>query len=248
MSFRGLAKKTFFGSLLAGTMIFGFTACAAIATWLYLKSEVAGKVVVVPDLFSKTEAEAMAFCRDRGLLLRVNNQDVHSPVVARDLVLLQVPRAGRKIKEGRTVEITRSAGPQKKLVPDLLGQTLTFSNTLLDESGLSARVVSRMPSDLYPRGHVLAQAPTPGEELGIRKGVSLLVSDGPQVPWFVTPNLVGKDYQAARTFLDQVEIRVITRYRAGDEDLGQMVLEQSPKAGYPINKTQTMTLVVNKDF
>lgn len=248
MSFRGFAKKTFFGSLLAGVCLSVFTLSAAIATWIYLKSEVSGKVVEVPDLFSKSQEEAQKLCRANGLTLIIDPQQVHSPVVEKDLVLLQAPRAGKKIKTGRNIEITLSAGPQKKLVPKMEGETLTFSQTLLDEAGMRARVVSRVPSTLHAKGRVLAQSPPSGKELVIRQGASLLVSDGPKSPWYVTPKLVGKDYLTAKAFLDKAEIRVITRYRTVDEDMGQTILEQSPKAGYPLNKAQTMTLVVNKDF
>lgn len=248
MSFRGLANRYLFGSLLAGVMLLVFTLSAAIATWLFLKSEVQGKVVMVPELFSKTEEEARRLCEINGLTLRIDPQDVHSAVVPAGHVLLQAPRAGRKIKSGRTVEITMCAGPEKELVPDMEGETLTFSNALLDEAGMEARVLSRVSSSLYDKGRVLAQAPEPGVEMALRQGVSLLVSDGPQPPWYVTPDLVDKDYLTVKAFLDKHEIRVITKYRVEDEDMGQVVLEQTPRAGYPINKMQTITLVVNKDF
>lgn len=244
-----LAKRLFWGALLAGFFCLIFGMAGAFSTWLALKSEVQGKVISVPDLFFKSEAEASQICQSLGLILAVDRtQQVYSQVVPQDKVLLQVPRAGRKIKSGRRVEITLSAGPETKLVPDMVGQTLTFSKTLLDESGMKAAIISRTPSTQKAKGRTLAQIPEPGKTLGVRNGVSLLVSDGEQAPWYMMPKLEGKDYLTVKAFLDRHEFRVITRYRVSDPDLGQVILEQIPKHGYPISKTQTVTLVVNKDF
>lgn len=249
MSFRDLAKKGIFYLNFAGFLLLVFTLSAALTVWFYLKHEVQGKVVVIPELFSKTEIEARQLCTRMGLILRVDSsQKVFSPIVEKGGVLLQIPRPGRKIKAGREVDITLSAGPQKKLVPQMEGETISFSQTLLTEAGMRVRVLSRAPSSEQSKGRVLAQIPLSGSELALRQGTSLLISDGEQLPWYVTPNLVGKEYLAVKTFLDSHEIRVITKYRQEVEDLGRTVLEQTPKAGYPINKLQTITLVVNKDF
>ena len=249
MSFRLWLKKILFGSLVAGACMLTIALCATFCAWFYLKSVVQGEVVSVPNLFGKTAEEARRITDDLDLELLLNEtQVVHDNFVEKDKVLLQIPRANRKIKTRRLIEITLSAGPEEKLIPDLENQTLSFSEVLLEEAGTQASILSRTPSDAVARGKIIKQIPMPGEEIGLREGLSLLVSDGPQDTWYVTPNFLGRDYLTVKAFLEGAEIRAITKYRVEEEDLGQTILEQIPKPGYPISKTGTITLIVNKDF
>jgi len=75
-----------------------------------------------------------------------------------------------------------------------------------------------------------------------------LISDGAPEDWLITPDLTNRDFNQVKTFLEKQQIRYITKYRFGDENLGAVVLDQIPKAGYPFKRSQTITLVVNKDF
>jgi len=152
------------------------------------------------------------------------------------------------IKANRVIEITLSAGPEKKLIPSLVGKTLNFSNTLLKDEATEVAIVSRSPDEKVLKGRILEQSPETGSEISGNLGVSLLISDGPQQTWYVTPNLVGKDYITAKAFLDEHQFRVLTKYRSGEEDSSQTILDQRPPAGYPMILSQTITLVVNKDF
>lgn len=250
MSLRTVARKFFIGSLYLGVIALVFGLSGAFATWLYIKAEVQGEVVDLPDLFGKTEAEALDIAQMLELELVIDNTLVHDKIVEKGRVLAQLPlnRDNRKIKKGRTIEITLSAGPEQKLIPEMLGETLSFSHELLTESGTVAQVVSRMPSNLDTRGRVLQQVPDSGKALDLRSGVSLLISDGPQAQYYVTPDLVGRDYLTVKNLLEKHELRMITRYRAQDAEMGQTILEQSPKPGFPLAQTQTITLIVNKDY
>ena len=249
MTISNLLKKFFYGSLLAGTFLFIVGLTTAVSAWIYIKGVVQGEVVEVPNLFGLTEEQARAEVTGVDLELVIDlDHKVHSNVVEKDRVFLQIPEPGRKIKTHRTVEITLSSGPVKKLIPSLKGETLSFSRTLLMEVDAEPDIISRVPSGLDAKGRVLSQIPKGGRELGLRKGTSLLVSDGSPVSWYVMPKLVGRDYLTVKGFLDTHGFRHITKYKVGEEDLGQMVLDQSPKAGYPLDKTKTITLTVNEDF
>lgn len=248
MSFPRILGKLTKGFLFVGILVLIFVLSGAIATWLFLKNEVQGKVVAAPDLFDISENDARVVCSQSGLLMSIDANREHSQLVEAGKVLLQVPREGRLIKAGRTIEVTLSAGPEQRTVPEMEGETLTFSQALLEESGMQAAIISRAPSQSWTKGRIMAQVPLPGGELGVLQGTSLLVSDGVQKPFYVMPKLLGRDYLTVKSFLDREDFRVITKYRVKDEDLGQVVLEQWPRAGYPIAKNQTVTLIVNKDF
>ena len=248
MSFGRTFKKLFAFTFKWGVIVGVFGVCLAASSWLYVKNVVMGEVVATPDLLGMTIEDARSQVEDMGLVLAIEEQQVHSGVIAKDRVYLQTPRPGREIKTGRLVEITISAGPEEKLIPDLSGETLSFSRTLLKGVGKEVEVETRIPTSLEPKGRVLAQHPEPGADPGLNKELAVLVSDGSQEPYFVTPNLVGRDFSQVKQFLDRHEFRMIVKYQAEDSDLGSVVLHQAPAPGYPINKSQTITLIVNEEI
>ncbi len=249
MSFRASLKKIFRGSLIIGALVSLLGLAAVAGTWWRIKLAVEGETATVPELLGLTTQEAREKVEGLNLIFTVDRgQKVFTNVIEKDRVYLQAPRAGRKIKTGREIEVTLSAGPEKKLIPDLEGETLSFSKTLLDDVKVASRIVSRTPSLAAGKGRVISQHPQPGKPIGLRPDASLLISDGPQAEWYVAPDLVGRDYPSVKAFLDRHGFRVVTKYKTADEGLGQLVLQQTPRAGYPVNKSQTLTLIVNKDF
>lgn len=248
-TFFAFIKKWLFRLAILGLGIFVFGLAAVLTSWFYLSNQVHQKEVHVPDLYGLTPESARAISEQANLVLTVDPaQDIYSDVIEEGHVLLQIPRPGRKVKKGRVVEISLSAGPETHGVPDVLGQTLTFADTLLRRNEYSSVIVTRLPSTLGERGQIINQHPKPNQPIGLRQGVSLLVSDGKPPQSFVMPDLVGRDYHVVKTFLDGFNVRVVTKYRESGDHLGQVILEQSPVAGYPLHTDGHVTLLVNKDF
>lgn len=247
--FLALMKKWLFRLFLVGLGILVFGLTAVSTAWFYLKNQVHQKEILVPDLYGMTPEEAREAVEGADLVLEVDPAlDIYSDVIQEGHVLLQIPRPERKVKAGRVVEISLSAGPEEHVVPDVLGQTLTFANTLLGRTDYSAAIITRVPSSVGERGQIISQHPKPHQEIGLREGVSLLVSDGKPSQSYVMPDLVDRDYNVVKTFLDGYNIRLVTKYRESGDYLGPVILEQSPVAGYPLHADQHVTLTVNKDF
>lgn len=249
MKIRKLIRKLFFRSLFLGLGLAVFGLSLAVTTHIYLKRVVQGEVIEVPDLTGMSIEEARKELRDMSLRLTWrDDQRIFSSIIEADHVYAQIPRPGSRIKADRLVEVTLSAGPEKQLIPSLKGETLNFSKTLLKRSKLDVSVVSRMPYPEREKGRILTQHPPAGDEIGVKQGVSLLVSDGVPESWLITPNLTQRDFSQVKSFLEANNIRYITKYSLSNENLGPVVLDQIPKAGYPFKRSQTITLIVNKDF
>ncbi|MDJ0841614.1 MAG: PASTA domain-containing protein [Acidobacteriota bacterium] len=248
MAKRSFVHRVLFWTFLAGVSGLFLILGGAAATWITIKSQIQGKVVEVPFLFNLSEKEARQTIAGLNLTLLVNEEAVPDNIVEKGKILLQVPREGEKIKAGRSVHVTLSSGPAVKTIPQLEGETLSFARTLLKEVDTDAKIISRIPFKGRTKGRVLSQWPKDGEEIGLRQGASLLVADGEPMPFYVMPDLTGKDYLGVKAFLDKVGLRHVAKYKTEDEDLGQLVLGQTPKAGYPVNRAKTITLTVNKDF
>ena len=249
MSIRLIAKKVLFGLMVVGLFFFCLGVSMSMGTWLYLKNFIQGEVVIVPDLLGLTIEEARNRIERLDLVFHIDDgQRVYSDVIKKDRVYLQSPRPNRKIKSGRVIEVTISAGPEEKRIPHLRGETLNFSETLLSEVGKKPEIIARAPSSVFARGRVLDQNPKGGESPDLERPIALLISDGPDERWRLMPDLRGKDYAVVKAFLDRHEFRTLTKYDAEDETLGPVVLRQIPLPGFPVNKSQTITLIVNKDY
>lgn len=232
---------------LTGWFFFCLGMGGVLSTWFTIKRVVSGRVIEVPNLYGLNRTDALDQANALELNLWVGGQKIHSNVVPEDCILFQVPKPGKKIKAGRTIEITLSAGPEEQRVPDLFNQPLRFSQMLLQQIDTEIAKTSRTFSDQIPKGRVLAQNPQSGELMGLRDGVSVLLSDGTAKTWYVTPDFVGMDYPEVKRFLDRHGLRTISKFKSVEEGAGQLVMRQIPQAGYPLHIDQTITLEVNKE-
>jgi beta-lactam-binding protein with PASTA domain len=158
----------------------------------------------VPRLVGLTSTASAADAIDRaglrlGRLVRIH---VDAPV---DVVLAQAPAAGSTVGRGATVDLVVSLGPrpERTFVPDLVGLTLEDATALAVIAGLteSQVAVERLPSDVAPRGTVLAQSLAPYRDVIVSEAVlRLIVADGPEVADVRgLPVLGGMSEAAART-------------------------------------------------
>jgi serine/threonine-protein kinase len=83
-----------------------------------------GKTVDVPDLRGKGMVEASSILKNKGLYIRLENEDYDSYVPQGYIIRQDIP-AGNKVKEGREIGVVLSKGPRVKYVPDVVGQPLS---------------------------------------------------------------------------------------------------------------------------
>jgi hypothetical protein len=128
----------------------------------------------VPDVTTKTQADAEQLVKDRGLVPNVQQQP--SEIVLNGNVISQDPPAGRSVKKGSTVTIVVSTGSDMVPVPqDLIGKDFASAFQELKDKNLVANLVWR--ASLQPRERVLNIDPTQGN---VHKGseITLYVSTG----------------------------------------------------------------------
>ncbi|MCB1049734.1 MAG: PASTA domain-containing protein [Acidobacteria bacterium] len=247
MTLKSRVQKVALIAVLAGCCFLLLGLSMAAAAWIQISSVVKGREVDVPDLYGMSLDQARERAESMGLILVQDPNSVHSDVVAEGQILFQVPQPHRHIKSGRRLEVTVSLGPEIKKIPNLTGESVNFAGILLKQAETVPGQIARIPSGLAPKGRILAQNPPGGSELGLMSGVSLLVSDGPVAPYYVTPNLTGKSYPLVKKFLDDNDFRVVVKIKGGDPSQVPTVLRQYPQAGYPIQKNHPITLEINRE-
>ena len=233
--------------LITSSWLIGMMATAgALATWFTIKSAITRKVIEVPDFCGLPMDRAQSQATENGLILEVNERTLHNNVVGKDQVLYQTPNPGKKIKAGRTVVLTLSAGPESKKIPSLMGEPLNFAEILSAQADTEITKISRTFSQ-QRKGRIVDQHPSAGEEIGVDPGISVLISEGDAPTWYVTPDFRGKDFAEVKRFLDEHGFRVVAKFKDIEPGWGQVIMRQIPQAGYPVNSDQTITLEVNKD-
>ena len=199
--------------------------------------------VLVPDLRGMSEKQARKFSERVSLNFQVN-RGTNNPAVPAGYVISQTPRPNDSIKEGRTVSVVISLGPNRKPVPDLDGLSLRQSRILLTRNGLRVGRVSRVRRVSDVQETVIASMPEPGRELPEGGAVDLLVAVGGDRDRYLVPNLIGQDLLFIKEKLQNMGFRVSgIRYEHRPGIYPNTVIGQKPLAGTLIREGDSIELV-----
>ena len=204
------------------------------------------ETIVVPDLFGRTEAEALDLLQD--LDLRVRTADQPSADIDAGFVVRTEPPAGTEVEPDSFVTVFVSAGPQKFPVPPLTGSTEEDALTLIADQGLVVGTVTRENSADVELGLVISQNPPAGTEVEPGTAVDLVISDGPGS--ITMPDLSGLTLAQAQFQLTQLGFEITT----GNVDVQQefslevtdgAVVRTEPTVGEELAIEGTVTIFVS---
>ena len=184
---------------------------------------------LVPDLSGVTPASAQQQLLPLHLHLTVSAHS-YDPRVRAGAIISQRPSRGR-LKEGGTVAVTVSLGPQPVSVPGVQGLTLGDAMSVLKRSGLKVGAVTYDSSMTVHTGDVISSTPDRGT-LVPGKAVSLLVSTGK--PTVTIPALSGAgatSFAAAQAALSAVDLAATESDVYSDTVTKGHVVGSQPPAG-----------------
>ena len=148
---------------------------------------------VVPDLIGETESGAEDLLDAAGLVIDVEFVDVTGETDV-GLVVRQSPPPDTSADQGDTVRvfIGQSTIPGQVVVPDLIGETESGAEDLLDAAGLVIEVEAVEVTDDSDVGLVVQQSPTPDTRVDSGDMVRVFVgqlaageSGGSGAPWLL---------------------------------------------------------------
>ncbi len=137
----------------------------------------------------------------------------------KNVVIMQRPDAGEKVRQGRQVSFVISDGIVARLMPDLRYQSMREVELDLSRAHLQLGKVTYAKSDLIPGGHVISQNPAPLVSVHQGDVVNLIVSQGGLASLRV-PSFVGLTIDQARDLAERSGIK-----------LGQVVWTPLGKSG-----------------
>ncbi|GAA2683992.1 Stk1 family PASTA domain-containing Ser/Thr kinase [Streptomyces aculeolatus] len=221
-------------ALLAPVLVLG----VGTGVW-YINS---GQFTKVPFVLGKTEAEARSMLSGEDLDTDVKED--FSDTVKAGLVLRTDPEGGSRIRQGDSVTLVLSKGPEMVEIPELYAVPLDEAKDKLRDAGLKPGVTQEAFSEELPVGRVISTKPADGEKIKAGRAVEMVVSRGAPIE---VPDVVGDDQSDAAEELREegltVEVAPETVY--SEEDAGT-VAETSPEPGAELGEGDKVTLTISK--
>ncbi len=197
--------------------------------------------VTTPELGGKTLAEAQKILADLGLTVGKQERKPSDSVAAGRIIDTD-PVANSDLEKGQAVDLTISAGRDSTTVPNVVGQMESEAKGLLEKSGLKVGQVSEVDSTEAEKGEVVEVSPREGEEVKPGEEIDLTIASGK----VEVPNVVSLTLTEASVKLTEQGFKLgTTEYRATDDGVSGVVLEQSVK-GKSVARGTTIVLTVSE--
>jgi serine/threonine-protein kinase len=154
----------------------------------------------VPDLRNDTVAVATAALRPFHLHLSLTGSRYQAGTV-KGTILTQIPSVGDRLREGQSVRVVLSLGPQPVGVPSLSSEPVIVAEGQLQVLGLKYTTTAQ-PSSTAPINTVINSSPPAGTMLVPGQSVTLIVSSGK--PFVTVPAIASSSYAAEQSALQSV--------------------------------------------
>lgn len=204
----------------------------------------------VPNLEGLSKEAAESALEEAGFKVEWTEEGRYSALVPAGMVLVQMPKAGRVAKVGRTVKLTQSLGLREVEIPNLRGKSQKQATISLTRAGLVQGEIVLGAHQSIPRGVVIRTIPEGGEMVRLGDTVKVVISAGVTKGKVLLPNFEGVLLDDVFPKLEALGFRVGKITRAEDpENRGYApgtVLETKPKYGdYLSPKTKINFVVVD---
>lgn len=207
-----------------------------------------GRELQTPKFVGLSAQEANKLADQSGLTLVLENR-FFSNDYAEGHILSQVPQPGVKVRRGWRVRVAESMGPQRILVPSVIGDSPRAAELNLRRRGLELGTVAELPSADKELGVVMAQSPPPDARGIASPKVSLLVAGAPEETAFVMPDLTGLRLEQAQAAITSAGMKVgtVSKAAANGNAAGtpNVVVHQTPAAGQRVPAGASINLEVN---
>ncbi|GGP12272.1 Stk1 family PASTA domain-containing Ser/Thr kinase [Oceanobacillus neutriphilus] len=197
------------------------------------------KDVTIDDFINKPADEAKEALENKKLT--VETEEVNSDEVESGYVERTDPVAGRTVKEGSTITLFVSQGPEQVEFDDYVGEDFEEVKEELDQKGFNVDEIT--PFERYsdqPVGEIISQVqPDPGASVvPADTKVIFEVSAGPEM--VSLNNLTGMNEEEVKGYLDRNELSINQHEEHSDSVEKGLVSSQSPESGTEVEKGSTV--------
>ena len=179
---------------------------ALVSALITMRFAIHGREVEIPKVVGMTTAAARDQLGSHGLRLTIEDR-FYSNEVPEGRVVSQLPQPGTRVRRGWAVRVAESLGPQRVMVPDVIGQSERAAEINLQRRGLDVGTVAEGQLPGFPDDQIIAQSPPPNANTASPK-VSLLVNSGGSGESYVMPDFTGKRLGDAARAIEQAGLHL----------------------------------------
>ncbi len=202
-----------------------------------------GREVAVPKLVGLSTEQAERIASADGLLLDQESR-FYSSEVPEGHVVSQLPPPGIHVRRGWRMRIAVSLGPQKAIIPDVVGQSPRAAEINVRRRGLDVGDVAVAHLGAVPGDEVLAQSPPPNAGTVTSPKINLLVSAPAEEQAYVMPNFLGHRIEEAKQAAEAAGMKANISTAPGMP--AGTILRQNPPAGQRVTSGVTVWFEVAK--
>ena len=163
--------------------------------------------VLIPNFVGMLPQAAEQSANSMGLVLIRENR-FYSEEVQEGHIVSQEPAAGIKVRKGWRIRIAESMGPQKIVIPSVIGDSPRTAELNVKRRGLELGAVAAIAMPELPPDQVVAQSP-PAEAQGVATPkVSILVAAPSEEKSYVMPDLSGMRIADASAAITNAGLKV----------------------------------------
>lgn len=214
-----------------------------IAALVTMRLAIHGREVAVPKVVGMSLRDAEKAAADHGLMVDVENR-FYSAEIPEGRIVSQLPAPGTQVRRGWRLRVAQSLGPQRAVVPDLVGESGRAAEMNAQRRGLEvgATVVAHIPG--LPPGQVVAQSPPPNAVGVATPKINLLVTAGAEEVSYIMPDFVGRNLAEASSAIEEAGLRLgdVTDVEASGGH--SIILKQSPPPGQRVTPGTVVTFEV----
>lgn len=202
--------------------------------------------VVIPNVIGEDFTQAKDKLKNANLDAIINDTifDTRYPV---GKVIIQTPKAGEIVKEGRNIYLVISGGVSYVETPRLIGKSLRDAKLNLERLGLKLGSTDEVPSN-NPAGMIIAQDISPGTKVKKGEVINISISLGEEEGNIELPDLIGKSLNEAQMILSNNGLIVgRINYQPSFTLLPNTVIDQYPSPGQKLKAGDEVDLFVTKD-
>lgn len=203
------------------------------------------KEVTIPELKGKELDEAITELLNQGLVVgkTIKIEDDTIPV---DDVIKTNPEAGKKVKEGATVDIYQSSGKNKINLSNYVGEKITDVEPILEEMEFKDIVVTEEFSDQVAAGVIISQNPIVNTVISPEDTViEFRVSKGSNQ--VMLKDLTGYSMAGLKDYAADYGLKIEVEKEEYHNTISEgQVIQQSPSAHSKVEKGTTVKVVLSK--
>ncbi len=159
------------------------------------------------DLTEMSRQQAMAYLNELDIDLSIDTEEQPSEDIAKDSVISTNPVAGTVLKNGDTVTLIISMGPDSVKVPDVAGRSTSEAKSILEAEGFKTNVEYAY-SDTVEVEKVISTNPAKDTDASTGGQITIIVSKGKEIAYYKVPNVVGMTKKQAKKELEKNKLKL----------------------------------------